>query len=144
MKELYIVCKALRGRFTKICLMTPITWLHYQIFWSVWVLRLKSESKMTPKCFWWERLAIFLSWNLTMGCDKSFETNLCFHWLAHLVIFCKSALSSATDLSKSRTLEKEKYHQQKLCTLKLFHQVDHLYKSETKVVLIPIIVEFQN
>ena len=40
-------------------------------------------------------------------------------------------------------LKKEKYHQQKFYTLKLFRHVDHLYKSEMKVVLMPILMELQ-
>ena len=41
-------------------------------------------------------------------------------------------------------LKKEMYHQQKFYTLILFRQVDHLYKSEIKEVLIQILVEHQN
>ena len=49
MKELYIVDKALQGRFTESRLIRPIVLLHFLIFSSICVLKLKFKSKGTPK-----------------------------------------------------------------------------------------------
>ena len=123
MEDLYIVSNALQRRFTESRLMRLIILLHFIIFWSIWPLKLRFESKTTTKCFWWEHLVILLLLNLTGGCDKSYETNLrgkitscacflgsglnsIFYWLAQWFIFCKSVLSSVTHLSRSRTFEK--------------------------------------
>ena len=69
--------------------------------------------------------------NLTRGCDKLFQTNLwekissfacflgsgsncIFQWLVYWLIFCKSVLSSVTDLSKSRAFEKREVSSAKM------------------------------
>ena len=68
MKYLYIVCEALRRRFTEIRLARPIILLHFLIFRSIQVLKLRFESKTTSKRF--------LISKLRVGCNKIFETNL--------------------------------------------------------------------
>ena len=93
------------------------------MFLSIWALKLRFESKTTPKCFRREHLVILLLLNLRDGCNKSFETSLpekitsfacflgsglncIFHWLTHWLMLFGSVLSSVTLSSKSRTFEK--------------------------------------
>ena len=66
----------MQGGLTERRLIRPIILYYFLIFWLVWVLKLRFESKTTPKCFWWEHLVILLLLNLTAACDKLFETNL--------------------------------------------------------------------
>ena len=54
MKDWYIVSKACRGIFTESLFVRPINLIHFLIFWSIWVLKLRFESRMIPKCWrWW-------------------------------------------------------------------------------------------
>ena len=76
MKDVYIASNALRGNLTESRLIRPIILLKFLFFCSIWVLKLGFESKTTPKCFWWEHLAVLLLLNLTVGCYKLSETNL--------------------------------------------------------------------
>ena len=51
----------------KVFLIRPINLLHFLIYLSIWVLKLRFEPKTTPKCFWREYLVILLflslAWN---------------------------------------------------------------------------------
>ena len=131
------------------------------------MLKLRFEFKTTPKCFWWEHFVILLLLNLAGECGKLSEFNLrekmtsfvgvriklnfplilnyLFYFygidISHWIIFSKSALSSVTYLFISRTFESRSIISK---NLNLYRQVDHLYKSGTKVGLIQTPLELQN